>query len=166
MAQGLLNSRRCRTGDDFIQGGKVDLDKALPALGFWITDTAELRKFLVELRTLNQRLAGNDKIHLWGVDVQNTTPPVDTLVAHAGALGITEAQQALLHRLEQRGKRVRDFTPSERAEVDALLVRLGQARSAAMLTLRDVRAGFDAIAVVRDGHDSTPSATGVCTATH
>jgi erythromycin esterase len=117
--------------DDFIQGGAIDLDKALPALGFWITDTAEFRKFLVDLRKINQSLAKNDKVHLWGVDVQDTTLPVNALLAHASALGITEPQKALLHRLDKRGKRVRDLAPSERAEVDALLTRLGQARSTA-----------------------------------
>jgi hypothetical protein len=35
-----------------------------------------------------------------------------------------------------------------------------------MLTLRDERAGFDAIAVVRVGHDSTSAPTGVRTAQH
>lgn len=117
--------------DDFVQGGPVDLDKALPALGFWITDTAEFRRFLVDLRKVNRGLAANDKVHLWGVDAQDTTLPVNALIAQAGALGITEAEQALLHRLEKRGKAVRDFAPGERAEVDRLLARLGQARSTA-----------------------------------
>src|SRR5690606_22262198 len=59
--------------DDYVMGGDVDLEKAVASLGFWITDTYELLRFFQDLRAHNATTS--NKVHVWGVDVQNTEPP-------------------------------------------------------------------------------------------
>jgi erythromycin esterase len=115
--------------DDYINGGNVDLDTAVPALGFWITDTYEFHKLLDDLRAYNAAVGAVDKVHLVGIDAQNTTPPVETLLASARELGITAEDQAVLGRMTKRAKAVRDLAPAERTRLDSLLVRLAAPRS-------------------------------------
>jgi erythromycin esterase len=113
--------------DDYINGGDVDLKKAIPDLGFWITDTEEFIHFLDDLRKYNATI--EDKVHLWGIDLQNTTPPVNVLLANATALGISPAQQAIIKRLDKRAKAVLDLPTEERRDLDATLVRLSTPKS-------------------------------------
>ena len=108
--------------DSYINGGNIDLAQALPALGFWITDNYEFRHVLEQLRAYNATTS--DKIHLRGIDLQNTTLPVNALLARAEPLGITATEQDLLKRLTKRGARVREMSVDERATVDAVLTRL------------------------------------------
>lgn len=104
-------------------------------LGFWITDTYEFLHFLDELRTYNA--TAHDKVHLWGVDVQNTQLPVELLLANAKALKITKDDQAILKEVaEKRADPVRRFSQSRRAALDALLARLTTPRSARDTDLR------------------------------
>jgi erythromycin esterase-like protein len=59
--------------DDYVNGADVDLAKALPALGFWITDTYEFRRFLELVRQYNAGVT--DKVHLWGSTSRTRTVP-------------------------------------------------------------------------------------------
>jgi erythromycin esterase len=112
--------------DDYVNGADIDVGKAVAGLGFWITDTHEFLRFLAELRAYNAQ--AQDKIRLWGVDVQNTTLPVELLIAHAAELSIDEADQNVLQTLSGRGKGVRDLLPALRSRVNALLARLSAPR--------------------------------------
>jgi hypothetical protein len=121
--------------DDYINGGDVDISKALPALGFWITDTYEFTRFLEQLREYNA--STSDRVRLWGVDVQNTALPVELLRANAAALSIPADEQDLLQRVgPNRGKPVGELTAVQRAKLDHTLSRLSTPRSA---SLDDVR---------------------------
>ena len=108
--------------DRYINGDNIDLAKALPALRFWITDVYEFRDVLGQLRAYNA--TATDKVHLRGIDLQDTTLPVDALLSRAASLQLTPEHQALLKRLSRRGAGIRELSTTERATVDALLARL------------------------------------------
>jgi erythromycin esterase len=120
--------------DDYVNGGDVDPAKAVADLGFWITDTHEFLQFLEQLRSYNARAAA--KVHIWGIDLQNTTHPVDVLVGNAQELSISEDDQATLKLLVKRGKGVRELSAAQRSSIDALLARLGTPRGPAGHDLR------------------------------
>lgn len=124
-----LDAIACVALDDYVNGGDVDLEKAVAALGFWTTDTHEFLHFLRSLRELNATV--RQKIHLWGVDIQNTTLPIGVLNRNADELGITGEQLALLGRLTKRGAGVKEFSELERSNINALLQRLSTPRSSA-----------------------------------
>jgi erythromycin esterase-like protein len=106
----------------------VDLAKALPALGFWTTDTYEFRQFLERIRDYNMH--SSDPVHVWGIDLQNTILPVGVLEAHAAALSIGEDELAALKvATVKRGKEVANLPPAQRQRLAALLSRLATSRS-------------------------------------
>ncbi|HEU5294914.1 MAG TPA: erythromycin esterase family protein [Burkholderiaceae bacterium] len=108
--------------DDYVNGGDVDIARAVVALGFWVTDTYEFLHFLELVRTYN---AGSTrKVHIWGVDVQNTQLPVTTITDHVTHLTDDEAA-ALAAAATRRGKAVHDLPAPQRAALAALLSRLG-----------------------------------------
>jgi erythromycin esterase len=109
--------------DDYVTGGDVDLGKAVAALGFWITDTVELLRFFEDLRAHNAKT--RDKVHVWGIDLQDTRPPVALLLANAKPLKLTADDKSLLETIgEKRGAPVRTLAQARRAALDALLARL------------------------------------------
>lgn len=110
--------------DDYINGADVDLAKAVASLGFWTTDVFEFHKFLRDLRLYNATAA--TKVHIWGIDLQNTTLPVELLLRSADALAISSENVALLRRLTKRGAGIKEFSVAERANIDALLARLSR----------------------------------------
>lgn len=121
--------------DDYVMGGDVDLGKAVAGLGFWITDTYELLRFFQDLRAYNA--TARNKVHVWGVDLQNTKPPVSLLLANARTLELTTAEKALLEEIgENRGAPVRKLAPARRATLDALLARLAKPRGTGQTALR------------------------------
>jgi erythromycin esterase-like protein len=116
--------------DDYVNGGDVDLAGAVAALGFWVTDTYEFLRFLELVRDYNANTA--DKIHLWGVDLQNTALPVGVLTASAAALSIGADEQAALGVVAtSRGKEVPNLPAAQRASLSSLLSRLATPRSRA-----------------------------------
>lgn len=121
--------------DDYVMGRDVDLPKAVAALGFWITDTYELLSFFEQLRAYNA--TARHKVHVSGVDVQNTEHPVKLLLANARMLKLTAEHEALLAAVvERRGRSVSDFTPARRAALDALLARIAKRRVSTDTDLR------------------------------
>lgn len=110
----------------YVNGQKVNLPKAVADLGFWTTDTHEFQRFLDDIRTYNlAQSAHTDRIHIWGIDVQNTALPAALLLSHAAALGLSEEDEALLRSIApDRGKGVRQLAPERRAKLDILLSRL------------------------------------------
>jgi erythromycin esterase len=114
--------------DRYVNGDDVDIAKAISALGFWTTNTDEFRRFLEELRQYNAA-AATDKVHIWGIDAQNATLPINTLTTNAKELSITPEEQALVSRMGKRGKGVVSLSPTERSSLDALLTRLATPRS-------------------------------------
>jgi len=121
--------------DDYVTGGKVDLEKAVAGLGFWITDTYEVLHFFQDLRAYNA--TARKKVHVWGVDLQDTKPPVSLLLANERALKLTADDKALLEEIgEKRGAPIRKLTPARRAALDALLARLAKPRSSSQADLR------------------------------
>jgi erythromycin esterase len=113
--------------DRYVNGDEVDVAKAVADLGFWTTDTYEFRRFLEQLRQYN-RATATDKVHIWGIDVQNTTFPVNVLMANANELGIAQEEQALVSRMGKRGKGVVSLSPTERSNLEALLARIATPR--------------------------------------
>jgi len=121
--------------DDYIQGGDIDLAKAVPALGFWVTDTYEFVHFLEQLRQYNATTA--DRVHLWGIDVQNTALPVQVLIGNAAALGLSSDDKAALERVSKnRGKPVNELSAAQRAGLTQVLDRVGAPRSASVADVR------------------------------
>lgn len=113
--------------DDYVMGGDVDLQKAVAALGFWITDTYEFLRFFEDLR--NHNATARNKVRVWGVDVQKTQPAVSLLLANARALRLTAEEKSMLEVVgERRALPVLEFSPARRAALDALLVRLSKPR--------------------------------------
>lgn len=109
--------------DDYVNGGDIDLEKAVKELGFWITNVEEFLAFLNRLREYN--VAAKDKVHLWGIDVQNTILPADILLQDAPKLGIGPEDQATLRSaIEKRGRPFKEMTAEQRERIDALLARL------------------------------------------
>jgi erythromycin esterase len=114
--------------DDYVNGADIDIAKAVTALGFWVTDTYEFLDFLRLVREYNTQ--ATDKVHVWGVDIQDTTHPVSVLVANAGALSIGAQERAALEVASvRRGKGVANLPAEQRASLDALLLRLETPRS-------------------------------------
>lgn len=113
--------------DDYVMGGDGDLGKAVAGLGFWISDTHELLRFFEDLRTYNS--TAHNKVHVWGIDAQDTKPPVTLFLANERALKLTADQKAVLQEIgEKRGSPVRKLAPAKRATLDALLARLAKPR--------------------------------------
>jgi len=115
------------TLDDYVNGADVDPAKAVADLGFWISDTYEFLRFLSELREYNA--ATTKKVRIWGIDLQNTTHPVDVLIGHADQLSISAEEQATLKRLGKKGQDVQELSAAQRSGIDALLSRLRTPRS-------------------------------------
>jgi erythromycin esterase len=121
--------------DRYVNGDDVNVAKVVAALGFWITDTYEFLQFLEEVRTYNQKLAPGspERLRIWGVDAQDTGPPVELLVAHAGELQLSEQDLAVLRSLvAKRGAIVKGFDAGQRANLDQLLSRLATPRGGAL----------------------------------
>jgi erythromycin esterase-like protein len=108
--------------DDYVTGADVDPAQVVAGLGFWTTDTHEFLRFLGGLRQYNSTTS--DKVHIWGIDIQNTGRPVDVLVGAAEELMITPAEQAMLKLFTRSGKSVVNLSAEQRADLDALLARL------------------------------------------
>jgi erythromycin esterase len=108
----------------YVMGEDVDIAKAVADLKFWISDTYEFIEFMKELRKYN---ASNSlhSIHVWGIDVQNTSRPVSVLLANARQLTLSSADQELLEAIAPaRAKAVKEFPAARRAALDAMLLRL------------------------------------------
>lgn len=113
--------------DDYVTGGDVDIAKAVAALGFWVTDTYEFLGFLGKIRELNATAI--EKVHIWGIDLQDTKPPVGVLLGNAAALDIDSDQQEMLQLATvRRGKDLRNLDPARRASLAALMSRLSVPR--------------------------------------
>lgn len=120
--------------DGYVNGTDVDIAKAVAALGFWTTDTYEFLRFLDDVRRYNA--TATDKVHVWGIDLQNTVLPVDVLVNNAAVLSITDEEQATLKLIApQKGKPVRDLSVTQRRSLNALLARLETPRGASQQDL-------------------------------
>lgn len=113
--------------DDYVSGADVDVTKVVAGLGFWVTDTYEFIDFLKRIREHNQQ--SDHKVHVWGVDVQNTVLPATLLLANADALSIEPQDQELLKATTvRRAKEIVNLPPDQRARLDALLARLANPR--------------------------------------
>lgn len=111
--------------DDYVNGADVDLAKAVIDLGFWITNTVEFLDFLRQVRHHNQNSSA--KLHIWGVDVQNTDRPSDVLLSAADELSIDgPTLLALKKAAAKHGKAVLDLGTAERAQLESLLLRLSE----------------------------------------
>ena len=121
--------------DDYVMGANVDINQAVANLGFWITDTREFLQFLADVRAYNQ--TAPQKVHIWGIDLQNTANPVALLLENAKRLKLRADDQAMLKEVaEKRAAPVKKFSPARRAALDALLARLTKPRSASDADLR------------------------------
>jgi erythromycin esterase len=114
--------------DDYVGGADVDIAKAIAALGFWTTDTHEFLQFLTIIREHNR--LSTDKVHVWGIDAQNTVHPTDVLIGKANELSISQEEQSLLKQAANKhGRAASDLKEPQRATLDALLSRLRTPRS-------------------------------------
>jgi hypothetical protein len=110
----------------YVNGEDVDLANAVASLGFWITDTYEFVQFMKDIRAYNTANP-QSKMHVWGVDAQNTERPVGLLVSNASVLRLTSDDQALLQTVAPaRGKAVKQFSAEQRSALDTLLLRLSE----------------------------------------
>ena len=86
-----------------------------------------------ELRTYNASNPSHS-IHVWGIDVQNTSRPVSVLLANARQLKLSSEDQELLEAVApDRAKAVKAFAPVRRATLDAMLSRLSVPMSSSTL---------------------------------
>jgi erythromycin esterase len=115
--------------DDYVTGGDVDIAKAVAALGFWVTDTYEFLSFLKAVRDFNATAV--EKVHIWGIDLQDTKLPVGVLLGNAVSLNIDHDQQAMLQLATvRRGKDLHSLEPARLASLEVLLSRLSAPRGA------------------------------------
>jgi erythromycin esterase len=121
--------------DDYVAGADIDVAKAVTSLGFWVTDTYEFLHFLDELRQYNA--TSSEKVHIWGIDVQNTALPVGVLVTNATALSLTPEDVAMLTLIaDRRGRGIEKLSSPQRSNLDALLSRLAAPRNSTIADLR------------------------------
>ena len=116
--------------DDYVNGADIDAGKAVADLGFWTTNTVEFLAFLEQVRKYNTTAA--DKVHVWGVDVQNTQRPSAVLLAGASRWSVDAEEQEILRLAAgNRGKSALELRPEQRARLDSLLARISAPASAA-----------------------------------
>jgi erythromycin esterase len=117
----------------YVMGESIDASKAVSGLGYWTSDTYEFLHFIEEVRAYNAANA-TARIHIWGIDVQDTKAPVALLVANAQRLQLSQDEQILLKSIaNDRAEIVRQFPVPRRAALDTLLLRLTTAGSSAEL---------------------------------
>lgn len=125
--------------DRYVHGETVDVRKAVERLGYWMWDTEEFLGVLDAFRAYNASVAPDERIHLWGLDVQDTAGSVAVLLA---STHLSDAEKALLRRVEpDRGKAWKTLSSAERASVSGALTRIetakpGTAEALASLALR------------------------------
>ena len=109
----------------YVSGDEVDLYRAIGTLGFWMTDTYEFAHFLEEVRKYNLKSIAGNRIHVAGVDVQNTELPAGLLLANTAKLQLSEDEKDLLRVIAPaRGKAVKQFSGERRHVLDSMLQRL------------------------------------------
>lgn len=115
-----------RAIDDYVNGGGGDISALISALGFWITDTREFIAFMNELLDYNMATANPaDRIHVWGIDAQDTAQPIKVLLDDADKLRIASAIRADLAELTtNRGKAVMQYSADRRERIETLLAKL------------------------------------------
>lgn len=139
---------RMLTVDDYVMGENVDIAGAVAGLRFWITDVHEFLAFLAEVRNYNSARAPDQKVHVMGIDAQRLEPPVQHLLAHAQALGISEREAALLTRVApDHGKAFTTMSPGDRGTLAALLNRLAAPVARSGIATEEVRASIAARSV-------------------
>lgn len=62
--------------DDYVTGGTGDIHIMLRNVGFWGLYTAEFRDFVNWTRNYNEDKSLEDKVHLWGMDMQTLLDPL------------------------------------------------------------------------------------------
>ena len=123
--------------DDFVSGLDVDVYKAVAALGFWITDTEEFVQFLRRLRQYNS--TARNKVHVWGIDVQNVSATVKYLLDNALRFRIASDERVALTRFRD-SHTVGDVqvTPEEMKRLHSLIARLSTSKGKSASAIRGV----------------------------
>lgn len=114
--------------DDYINGGKVDVARAVQELGYWMWDTNTFLKTLAELREYNAPLPPDKRIHIIGFDVQDTSGAIKYL-ERAGAAMLSANEIGRLRPFaSDNGKAWKTATQNERAAIRAVLERIAAKR--------------------------------------
>lgn len=109
--------------DDYVNGANIDVERAVQELGYWIYDTKTFLQTLAEIRAYNAPLAANKRIHIMGIDVQNTTGVIKQL--RQPGTGLSPSESASLEKfVADRGKAWTTLTPAERTVFRAALGRV------------------------------------------
>lgn len=115
--------------DDYVNGAAVDVTAAVEGLGYWMWDTKTFLQTLEQLRDYNAPLRPDQRIHLVGFDVQDTSGAIGYL-EQAGPTVLSAEERAPLHALaSNNGKAWMTLAPTERAAVRATLDRIAATRA-------------------------------------
>jgi len=114
--------------DDYANGAAIDIDRAVTELGYWIWDTKTFLHALAELRAYNASVKPAQRIHLIGVDVQDTAAAIKYIEQHGKAM-LSAADTSVLAKLTtERGKAWTTLTGDERSTIRAKLEKIAAKR--------------------------------------
>lgn len=112
--------------DDYINGAAVDAGDAVAQLGYWMWDTKDFLGALDQLRAFNASVSPDHRIHLIGLDVQDTGGAIDYLLHHETAI-LPAAESSQLERLIDRDAAAwPTFSAADRAAIRSMLGRLAE----------------------------------------
>lgn len=113
--------------DDYVSGASVDVDRAVQDLGYWIYDTKTFLESLRRIREYNAKHPAQ-RIHLIGIDVQDTTGCVKFITQFSGS-ALSPAVNASLGKLASNsGKAWTTLAADEQSAVRDALGRLAATR--------------------------------------
>ena len=121
--------------DDYANGGQVDIETAVAALRFWITDVREFYQFLTEVRKYNEGVGPAQRLHVLGIDAQRPEPAAEFLISHRADLSLRQPEIAILTRVSKDRAALTTLDGADGKVLDALLDRLAMARRADLLTV-------------------------------
>lgn len=103
--------------DDYINGASIDVAHAVQDLGYWTYDTKTFLETLRRIREYNAKQATSQRIHIVGIDVQNTRGCVQFITKHAGSAISSRVADSLTKLVPDSGKAWATLTAEERRTV-------------------------------------------------
>lgn len=113
--------------DDYVNGGVVEIERAVEELGYWMWDTKTFIQALVDIRNYNATVPADKRIHLIGFDVQDTGGAIKYLRERTKVMS-TEETRALDKLAFDDGKAWTSMQPADRATIRGALDRVAATR--------------------------------------
>lgn len=130
--------------DDYVNGAEVDVARAVQELGYWTWDTKTFLRSLAGIRAYNAGLPLDQRIRLFGFDVQNTSGAIKYLEQGRPALLSAEQRLMLEPLAADDGKAWPTLPPAERRAIRTTLGSIAAAREIGSATSSTNRAALAA----------------------